>query len=404
MNRKQLTLILIAVVVFGGLGLWLRNRDVSSFKTSQGSMGQKVLGEFDLNTVARVTVKQGTNELQLVQQNDQWTVAQRAGYPANFSEVGEFLRKLWDLKTIQPVRIGPSQLGRLELVPGAGTNTATVVELKDKDGKAIRTVLLGKKHMKQGGSPSPFGGDEGWPDGRFVMVDGKPETTSLVSESFSNIEPKPEQWLNKDFFKVEKVKSIAVTYPVATNSWKLVRESETAEWKLVDAKPEEPLDAAKTSGLANALSWPSFNDVVVDPKPETTGLDKPTLAVVETFDGFTYTVKVGNKSGEEAYYMALSVAADLPKERTPGKDEKPEDKEKLDKEFKEKADKQKEKLKQEQEKKKWTFLASKWTFDSLLKERHTLFVDKKAEGAKPADGAASLVPDLNPVHAILPKP
>ena len=73
MNRKQLTLILIAVVVFGGLGLWLRNRDVSSFKTSQGSMGQKVLGEFDLNTVARVTVKQGTNELQLVQQNDQWT-------------------------------------------------------------------------------------------------------------------------------------------------------------------------------------------------------------------------------------------------------------------------------------------------------------------------------------------
>jgi len=405
MNRKQLTLVLLAVIVLGGLGLWLRSRDKSSYKTSQDQMGQRILGDLDLNalnTVARVTIRHGTNELNLVRQNEQWTVQQRGGYPANFSEVSETLRKLWDLKVVQPVRIGPSQLARLELTPSAGTNSATVVELKDKEDKTIRAVTLGKKHMRQSSSPSPFGGDEGWPDGRYVMLADKAETVSLVAETFSNLEPKAEQWLNKDFFKVEKTKSIAVTYPVATNSWKLTRETETGEWRLVDAQPHEKLDTSKTSSLANALSWPSFNDVVIDPRAEVTGLEQPTVAVLETFDNFTYTVKIGNKSGEDAYYMAVTVAADIPQQRQAPADEKAEDKEKLDQEFKEKTEKLNEKLKQEKALAPWTFLVSKWTFDSLLKERHTLMAEKKdeppADAAKPTEPPTPpLVPELAPI-------
>ncbi len=179
------------------------------------------------------------------------------------------------------------------------TNSATLVVLKDKDGKTVRTVALGKKHMRQSASPSPFGGDEGWPDGRYVMLEDNPESVSLVSETFSNLEPKPEQWLNKDFFKVEKVKSVAVTYPVATNSWKVSRETETGEWTLADAQPTEKLDSTKTSSFANALSWPSFNDVVVDPQPGQSASITPTVAVLETFDGFAYTVKAAKKEGED---------------------------------------------------------------------------------------------------------
>ncbi|HRZ56423.1 MAG TPA: DUF4340 domain-containing protein [Candidatus Paceibacterota bacterium] len=402
MNRKQLTLVLLAVVVLGGLGLWLRNRDRSSYKTSQGQMGQKVLGEFDLNAVAGITIKHATNELHLVQTNDLWTVPQRGGYPANFSEVSETLRKLWELKVVQPIRIGPSQLGRLELTTSEETNSATLVTLADKEGKPLRKVLLGKKHMRQSSSPSPFGGDDGWPDGRYVMLDDKPESASLVSETFNNLEPKPEQWINKDFFKVEKVRSIAVTYPVPTNSWSLSRETETGQWTLADTQPGEQLDSSKTSSLANALSWPSFNDVVLDPQPDVTGLDTPTVAVLETFDNFTYTVKAGKKSGEDAYYMTVAVTAEIPQTRTPGQDEKDEDKERLDKEFKEKTDKLNEKLKKEKALESWTFLVSKWSLDSLLKERHTLMAEKKdaepEETAEPAEPTpAPLVPDIAPV-------
>src|SRR5213075_2206811 len=117
---------------------------------------------------------------------------------------------------------------------------------------------------------------EGFPDGRYVKVGTDSENVSVISDALANIEPRPEQWLNKDFFKVEKAKSVAVNFPNATNSWKLTRESETGEWKLADAKPTEQLDSSKASGVANPLSSPSFADVATKTKPEELGLDKPT--------------------------------------------------------------------------------------------------------------------------------
>ncbi|NLH74897.1 MAG: DUF4340 domain-containing protein [Verrucomicrobia bacterium] len=400
MNRRQLTLILVAALVIGGLGLWLRSRRAASYQTSSGLMGQKVLGDFDVNSIAQITIRHGTNQVNLVQKDEVWTIKERGGYKANFSEISEFLRKLWELKIIQAQTIGPSQLARLELTT-EGEKPGTVVELRNAKGEVVRSVILGKQHRRQPTESSPFGGDEGWPDGRYVMVSGKTDLVSLVSESFSNIEPKPEQWLNKDFFKIEKVKSVAVTYQNATNSWHIARDTETSEWKLVDAKPDEKLDASKVSSIPNALAWPSFNDVVIDPKPEVTGLDKPTVAVFETFDGFTYTVKVGNKQNDSAYYLAMTVNANYPKERTPGQDEKPEDKEKLDKEFKEKTEKLDEKFKQEKNLEPWVFLVPKWSLDSLLKERHALMAEKKEE-PKPATPASTTAHEVSPVDAVLP--
>jgi hypothetical protein len=113
----------------------------------------------------------------------------------------ELARKLWDLRPAQSQKIGESQLGRMELLPPdkGGTNSATLVELKSKDGKTIRSVLLGKKSMRSGGG-DPMGGG-GWSNGRWIYLPDKPGTAYLVSEAFSEIEPKPDRWLAKDFFK-----------------------------------------------------------------------------------------------------------------------------------------------------------------------------------------------------------
>jgi hypothetical protein len=269
----------------------------------------------------------------------------------------------------------------LGLVPGNGTNAATVVEFKDANDKSLQSLLLGKKHMRKSNQPSPMGedmeGGGGWPDGRYVKV-GKSDTVAVISDALQNAEPKPEQWLNKDFFKVDKVRVIAVTYPVATNSWKVTRDTESGEWKLADAKTGEQLDSTKTSGLANALSSPSFNDVSTGAKPEQLGLDKPTVVTLDTFDNFSYTVKVGQKTNDN-YAIAMGVSAQLPKERTPGKDEKPDDKAKLDKEFKDNQKKLSDKLDQEKPYEKWVYLVSSWTLDPLLKERSQLLLEKKEE-------------------------
>jgi hypothetical protein len=228
------------------------------------------------------------------------------------------------------------------------------------------------------GDDSGMGGG-GYPDGRYIMVGNDVQSVAIVSDALSNIEPKPEEWLNKDFFKVENLKSISVTSTNATNNWKLDKEKENGEWKLADGKTGEQLDTGKSSGVTSALSSPSFNDVATNSAPDKTGLDKPLLAKLSTFDGLDYQVKVGSKTGDDSYFLQMTVNGSFPKERTAGKDEKPEEKTRLDKEFKEKTQKLEEKLKTEKEYEKWTFVVSKWTIDPLLKERKDLLAEKKEE-------------------------
>jgi hypothetical protein len=413
MNRKQLSILIVVLVVLGIAGLVIYQRNQTSWQGG-GRQGAalKLLGDLPVNDVATIVIKGGTNQLDLVKKDGLWRVKERNDYPANFSEISGFLLKAADLKAIQTEEIGASQLGRYKLLPpGQATNTAVLVELRDSNGKVIKSLLLGKTHMRKSeGRPSPMGEmgeNEGFPDGRYVMVGTGAKTVAVVSDPLSNLEAKPDLWLNKDFFKVEKIRSIAVVFPVATNSWKVTRDTESAtDWKLAEAKPGEQLDSSKTSSFSYALNAPSFSDVLpADTKPEQTGLDKPTIITLDTFDNFTYTLKLGQKTNDNLP-MVVSVTAQIPKERTPDKDEKAEDKARLDKEFKETQKKVEDKLSQEKSFEKWVYLVSNWTVDSLLKERAQLLVEKKEEPKKDAKPAATDSPkeeDL-PVLPAVPKP
>jgi len=386
MNRKQLTLLIVLALVLGGLGYYVYNKNQSSYERgSANEDGQKLLKGLPpsaINDVAQLSIKQGTNEVNLARVGEQWTVKERDGYPANFNTISDTVKKFWDLKVTRSVEVGPSRLPKLKLAKTDGT----VVDMKDDKGKSIATITLGLQTSKESGEESPFGGGS-FPNGRYVMRGDDVKTVALVSDPL-NIEVKPEDWLNKDWFKVEKIKSVSVTTTNATNNWKLVRETESGEWKFSPTNATESLDSSKASGLNFLLSSPSFNDVMVDPKPETTGLATPTVAQIDTFDGFTYMIKVGKiPASEENYALQVSVSANLPKERAASTSEKPEDKAKLDKEF---ADKQKplqDKLKNEKQFEKWTYVVQKWAIENLLKERKDFLAEKKEEKpdtAKPA--------------------
>jgi len=392
MNRKQLTILLVLVVVLGIAGLLTYTKQNEARKVGDPSAGKRLLGDLPINDVLHLVIKQGSQELNLEKKNDLWVVRERNNYPANYSEISDFLIKAKDLKIVQSEQVGASQLPRLGLVAGEGSNAAVTLDLRGQGDKSLRALLLGKKHLRKPNraAPSQFGemDDQGFPDGRYVKVAAGSDAVAVISDPLTSIEPKPESWLSKDFLKVEKLRSAEVVFPVASNSWKLTRETESGEWKLADAKAGEPLDASKAAGISSAFSSPSFNDVVVDAKPEALGLDKPTTVTLETFDNFTYTIKAGQKTNDN-YPLTVTVTAQLAKERTPGKDEKAEDKAKLDKEFKDKLAKLEEKLAQEKSYEKWVYLVSSWSLDPLLKERGQLLVEKKADDKKDDKGGST---------------
>ncbi|HWF18593.1 MAG TPA: DUF4340 domain-containing protein, partial [Verrucomicrobiae bacterium] len=215
MNRKQFGILIVLLIVLGGAG-WLvqQSRNRAAGAGEQGS-GRKLLGDsFPMNDVAHISIKQGSNEVNLVKKDDLWRVGERKNYPANFSEISSFLVKAADLKVVQSEDVGASQLPRLQLAVGQGTNSGTVVDLKNKDEKSIKTLTLGKKLMGKSQRPQqlPFGEGE-FPEGRYVMVSGNEKQALLIADPLSSVEPKPEEWLDKDFFKIERPKAVAVAYP-----------------------------------------------------------------------------------------------------------------------------------------------------------------------------------------------
>ena len=381
MNRKQFFILLALVVVFGAAGIIVYQHNNQSWHGGGAAIGQKLLPDFPVNDVAQITIKSGTGEVNLARRDNLWRVRERADYPANFSQISDLLVKFADLKVVQNEEIGPSQFSRLELLPPAATPGAgTSIEFKDQGGKTLGWLLLGKKHMKKPAANSPPGmGDEGWPDGRYVMTAAK--TVAVISDPLDTVQPKPEQWLNKDFLSIEKPRLIAAQFPEATNSWKLTRASETNDWQLADAKPHEKLDSSKISSVTSPFSSATFNDVAAAGKANPAS---NTVVTVETFDGFSYSAKIGPKQ-DDNYPVTFTVAANLPASRTPAKDEKPTDKAKLDKDFETQEKTLADKLAKEASLTNWVYQMPAYSIDEMLKTRPQLLEDANTNSTAQAE-------------------
>src|ERR1041385_3491086 len=191
MKGKQLAIVLGLLVALGGIALFLNQRNSASWSSTATTSTGKVL-DFQLNDVSQVTVKEGSGELNLVKKDDIWRVKERADYPAAFDKVSSLLRKLWELRPVQDVKIGPSQLGRLQLTgPSQGSTSGTLVDLKGGGDKRLAALLVGKKYVKNSDQPASEGG--GIPAGRYVMATDGSNRVFLVSDTFDEVQTKPEQ-------------------------------------------------------------------------------------------------------------------------------------------------------------------------------------------------------------------
>ena len=85
-----------------------------------------------------------------------------------------------------------------------------VVEFKDQAEKPIRTLLLGKKHMKkQVARRNSVMTQDFWMAAK-VGTDSK--TVILIADPLDNMEAKPDQWLDKGFFHIEKARTVEVDF------------------------------------------------------------------------------------------------------------------------------------------------------------------------------------------------
>lgn len=193
---------------------------------------------------------------------------------------------------------------------------------------------------------------------------------------------------------------------------------------LVDAKEGEKLDSSKGNSAGRVFGFANFDDVASkETDPKDIGMDKAVSANIETFEGYTFAIKM-SKSGEDHYITVNAAGTRVPqddeskarvpqpdesKPREPGKDEKPEDKERLDKEHadnlaklitdrekthkdsqtKTKADRDKafsDNLAKLKKLEGWTFKVTSFTFDAIYKTRAEMMEEEKEEEAADTTG------------------
>lgn len=425
MNKRQVIILWVIAIALGGAVTAVK---LSQKQTQQSATrrapGETLLASFPAAEISTVEIQGAGGLVTLVKQDGRWTLAQRDAYPANATYVNDLLRTLGELKVTRGLEAGPSFAPRFGMdeaatQPAGRGLTAT---FKDASGKELAKVSLGK-NIESGAEASPMGG--GNAVGRYVRNHADPSGFYAVGEMFPSVSAEVSRWLADDFLSPEKIKTISLSQKGKDQpAWKLSRETEEAEFKLDGASAAEVLDSAVAGPLKSLFSYARFEDVVpaeqVAARADAAG---KRTAVIETFEGFIYTLTLTPAkpaaaappadpanpaaSPADSQLLTVSVTAELPKERKKEAGEKPEDAKTKDSAFTDRIKTLGEKLAKEKALAGRTFVVSKSTVDALLKDREQLITKATPPPAAGSNnGAVQNLPGgliaSPPVHATTP--
>ena len=374
MSRKHFLYLIIALVVLGGAGLALVWQDIAAYRASGAKIGAKLLPGLKIADVVEIRLQDPKHQVTLARKETMWVVQERGGYPASFQEISDLMIKLVELKVTQSEQVGASLLPRVELAePGKGEGGGTLVEFRDGAGKVLAGLILGKKVLKKDPlNPLPAAKD-GVPAGRYVRVVGGKETVVVVSDPLGKAEADPGKWLNRDFFKADRIRTLAAGPEGGAPHWKITRAEEWGQWKFAAGGGD--LNPGAAVAAANKLGSLSFDDVALDSGKEAAG--KPLVITAETFDDLVYTVRLAGKPKGDAYFVSFTLKGESPKSRAPEKGEKEQDKERRDKEFAESRKRLEERIAAEQALAKWTYVIARRELEPLLRARDEMVAPRR---------------------------
>jgi len=397
MNKRQV-IILWAIAILLGVAVAVVkiSRNETTRNATKRVQGDTLLGSFPADQVADISIQGAADSVDLARKDGKWVVTDRNNFPANSTYVNDLLRTLADLKVTLGMEAGPSFAPRFGMDESATKpeDRGLTATFKDAAGKELAKVSLGKNI--DSGTQSPMGGGS---VGRYVRNHSDESGFYAVSEMFPSVSSDPKRWLADGFISPEKVKSIAVTeYGKPDIQWKLTRDGEEAEFKLDGAKGDEVVDTTATSPLKSVLSYARFEDVIPADKVAGQMLENQTRTVtIETFEGFTYTLKITPTKAPSAptpalseneappaidnFLMTVDASAELPKERKKEEGEKPEDAKTKDTAFTDRLKSLTEKLAKEKAFSGITFEVSKSTVEPLTKDRASLLTKPEPAAA-----------------------
>ncbi|MDQ0289186.1 DUF4340 domain-containing protein [Oligosphaera ethanolica] len=396
MNKKQLIVLICAAVVLA-IAAYVMNRPEKRGWQGGAAAGTTLVPEsFDSSAVTRVTFSSGDKTVTLEKTEPGWSVKERYGFPANFSELNQFVFDLSETRVARELAIAQQHFAELQLTPADG---AVTVSFHNAAGDALQTLVFGKKHEQESAEPAMPGmmpGENTAPVGRYLLLND--QRPVIAANTFALVDEPVTFWLNKDFFKISDLKSATLSAGDVT-MWTVERKSKSDNLAVVGEIPEgKEADTSKLNSIKSAFSWIRFNDVA-DPaaKPEDVGMDEVKTFTATDFDDLSYTILIGKTVNGKRYLRISELTWNGKTTRDAAEDEKPEDKARLDAEFAQKVKDGQTKAQELFAKlAPWTFEVGTYAISNIDKKRDELFKDlpkpePKAD-ATPAPAPAPAAP------------
>lgn len=300
MNARVAAILVVLLAILGGAALIYQRDERARRPENVGTLGQPLVKDLKAADITAIRIAEPKTTLTVEHRENGWAIAEGAGFPADVGKVREFVVKVIGLKVGQSEPIGEKDRARLNL-----DESATQVEFLGAERKPLAKLLVGKKYFKR----EVDNPEKAAADGRFVMLPADAKTVYIVSDPLTQASTRSADWIDRTSFQVERVKTLEVRYPDG-GGWRVEREADNSDWRLVGARANEKLDVTKANAASYSLSLLELADVA--PKDaKDTGLDKPALIEATTLDGLAYAIKVGKLAGDN-YYVAFSSSGSLP--------------------------------------------------------------------------------------------
>jgi hypothetical protein len=304
MKGSKFLYLLVAAALIGGLALLMKSRDEVSWQEATIEAGTKLLGDLAVNDVASVRLLGTEGRVTAKRVNDTWVIEERENYPADFAKISALVRKVAELEPVQTVPLGEGDAAALVLkVPTGGApdaETGTLVELSDASGKKLAALVAGKTHSTTSPNAGPMGMAGDMVTGRYLLLADASGTAYLVTETFSDLQTSPAQWIDKNFVRPGPPKRIEVKAEGKDRNWTIERDAPGAAWKLAGAAKNENLDPTKVlniDALVTGLAVADVPDAADDArlKPLT---EKPVVVTIDSFEGLRFALKFGEGNGD----------------------------------------------------------------------------------------------------------
>ena len=273
MSRRRFVALLIAALVAISGALYLSTGRVLA-RDTQGMPLMPALAN-ELNTVTELSVRKGsaTPAVTIHKQGAQWSVVERANYPADVSKLRRLLLALADARIREEKTSNPASYSIIGVEdpsqPGAA---GAQIEVTAQDGK--HAVIVGKPSAR----------------GSFVRRAG--ENTSYLAEPAISFEAEPRFWIDTRLLDLaaDKIQSIEAK-PAAGPAYAVRSDGAIAPAKTTFALTGVPGGRKALDSQQLAPSSATFGALAADDVAAVGDLDfsKPSIVTVTMSDGNVVT-------------------------------------------------------------------------------------------------------------------